>query len=74
MRRGGNYLDDLFVNEDGVLEINEYKLGQNSPYQRNQIANGFADGVTNKDLMIVSGEDAGTIIPEGTTVNTIRSE
>ena len=75
MAKGGNYLDDLYFNEEtGQFEINEYKLGPDSPYQKNQIANGFPDGATNKDMMITSGANKGKILPAGTPVHTIRSE
>lgn len=74
MSKGGNYLDDLYINEQGQFEINEYKLGPKSPYQKNQISNGFPEGETNKDMMITSGSRAGEILPKGTKVNTYRKE
>lgn len=73
MRKGGNYLDDLVV-ENGKMKIKEYKLGQDSPYQSNQINNGFADGKLNKDMMIMSGSHKGEILPKGTPIETIRKE
>ncbi len=73
MRSGGNYLDDLFI-EDGKMGVKEYKLGPNSPYQKNQVKNGFADGVLNKDMMITSGSHKGEILPKGTRIETIRKE
>ncbi len=74
MSRGGNYLDDLYINEQGQFEINEYKLGQKSPYQKNQVSNGFPEGATNKDMMITSGSHEGEILPKGTLVHTYRKE
>ena len=47
MSKGGNYLDDLYINEQGQFEINKYKLGPKSPYQKNQISNGFPEKATN---------------------------
>lgn len=74
MSKGGNYLDDLYVDENGKFRVNEYKLGPDSPYQNNQIANGFPEGATNKDMMIVSGKHKGEILPKGTPVTTCRKE
>ena len=74
MSKGGNYLDDLYINEQGQFEINEYKLGQKSPYQKNQVSNGFPEGATNKDMMITSGSHEGEILPKGTLVHTYRKE
>ena len=74
MSKGGNYLDDLYINEQGQFEINEYKLGPKSPYQKNQISNGFPEKATNKDMMITSGSHTGEILPKGTRVNTYRKE
>ena len=73
-RAGGNYLDDLFINKDGKMEIIEYKLGKDSPYQTNQKLNGFPEGRTNNDLKITSGKYKETVIPKGTKVTTIRKE
>ena len=74
MSKGGNYLDDLYVDKNGKFGVNEYKLGPDSPYQKNQIANGFPEGATNIDRMIVSGEHKGEILPKGTPVTTYRKE
>ena len=62
------------IDENGKFRINEYKLGPDSPYQKNQIANGFPEGSTNRDIMIVSGDHEGEILPKGTPVTTYRKE
>ena len=73
MKNGGNYLDDLFI-ENGKMGIKEYKLGPKSPYQKNQIKNGFVEGELNKDMVITSGNHKGKILPKGTKIETVRKE
>ncbi len=70
---------DAIATEGGIPKIYEMKSSQTAPYTPNQTQAGFASGTLAGDYVVVgkSGGDvwkAGTVIPAGTKVETIRKK